>query len=46
MTEIIVTFKIKDFENPSGELTSEDITDMLREIAEKEQMDLVSWGTV
>jgi len=44
MTDIIVTFKMKD-EVDVGE-DNEDINDYLRSIAEKEEMELISWGTI
>ena len=47
MTDIIVTFKIKDFiDEENKEETCEDMNDMLREIAQKNDMDLISWGVI
>ena len=45
MTKIIATFKIKD-DKGDFETTTEDINDMLSEIGEKEDMELISWGTI
>lgn len=51
MTQVIVTFKLKDEYNPSNcdsieGFSSDEMDDLLREIAEKNEMDLISWGTI
>ena len=42
MTEIVATFKV----NKIGDMHGEDIKDILLDIAERNNMDLVSWGTL
>ena len=47
MTEIIATFKFKKVElDDMREFSGDEITDMFREIAEKSEMELISWGTI
>ena len=46
MTEIIVTFKLKAMPDDMAEFSNDEINDMFKEIAEKNNMDLVSWGTL
>ena len=49
MTEIIAIFKLKDSEDLTKaalSLLGGKIKDLLEEIAEKNEMDLISWGTI
>lgn len=47
MTELVVTYKLREFfDEDISELTNEDINDHFREIAEKEGLELVNWGSL
>jgi len=47
MSEIIVTFKVNEnVEDLPNDFTSETMKDWLMEIAEKNNLDLVSWGVI
>ena len=43
MTELIATFKVKKLPD---DMHGEDIKDILMDIAERNSMDLISWGTI
>lgn len=47
MTELIALFKMKKVgDNDLNEFSGEDINDMFREIAEKNDMEFICWGTI
>lgn len=47
MSELIATFKLKEFGVKERiEHSDRDLTDMLKDIAEKNDMELISWGTI
>lgn len=47
MTDIIVTFRVKNVMDISDwEVTSDELDDLFRETGEREEMELISWGTI
>jgi len=45
MTDVIATFKLNNFSDDDG-ISNEEMNDILVEIAEKGDMQLISWGTI